>query len=213
MESDKDKNLSAFLMALVLAPLIRILSLSMPFIHFSKISGFLLISIPIFVAIFTCMWLQGLRPKDIGLSSSKLKHTPIGAGVILLAIPFGIIEYLILKPAPLPGLGPGAANFIAASLIFIACTGFLEELAFRGLLQYNAIKLMSKWWGILFVSTIFGVLHVGNLALWDCVLAFSLGFIYSIVREKTGSIYGISISHGIINTLLFLIAPTITITI
>ena len=215
MESDKDKNLSTFLMALVLAPLTRILSLSMPFIHFSKISGFLLISIPIFVAIFTCMWLQGLRPKDIGLSSSKLKHTPIEAGVILLAIPFGIIEYLILKPAPLPGLGPGAANFIAASLIFIACTGFLEELAFRGMLQYNAIKLMNKWWGILFVSTIFGVLHVGNISPWhlDCVIAFSAGFVFSVVREKTGSIYGISISHGIINIILFLIAPTIAITI
>ena len=213
MESDKDKNLSTFLMALVLAPLIRILSLSMPFIHFSKISGFLLISIPIFVAIFTCMWVQGLRPKDIGLSLSKLKHTPIEAGVILLAIPFGIIEYQIMEPAALPGLGSGAVNFIAASLIFIVCTGFLEELVFRGLIQHNTIKLMSKWWGILFVSTIFGVLHVGNLALWDCVLAFSIGFMFSVVREKTGSIYGISISHGIINIILFLIAPTIAITI
>ena len=212
MESDKDKNLSTFLMALVLAPLIRILSLSMPFIHFSRISGFLLISIPIFVAIFTCMWVQGLRPKDIGLSLSKLKRTPIEAGVILLAIPIGIIEYLILKPAPLPGLGSGAADFIAASLIFIACTGFLEELAFRGLLQYNAIKLMNRGWGILFVSTIFGVLHVGNLALLDCVLAFSIGVLFSVVREKTGSIYGISVSHGSINIILFLIAPTIAIT-
>jgi membrane protease YdiL (CAAX protease family) len=207
MESDKDKKLSTFLMALILAPLIRILSLSMPFIHFSRISGFLLISIPIFIAIFTCMWLQGRRAKDIGLSLSKLKHTPIEAGVILLAIPVGIIEYQILKPSPLPGLGSGAVNLITASLIFIVCTGFLEELAFRGIIQYNAINLMSKWWGILFVSTIFGVLHVGNLAIWDCVLAFFVGFMFSIVREKTGSIYGISVSHGIINIVLFLIAP------
>ena len=219
MESDKDKNLSTFLMALVLAPLIRILSLSMPLIHFSKISGFLLISgflhisIPIFIAIFTCMWVQGLRPTDVGLSLAKLKHTPIEAGVVILAIPVGIIEYQILEPALLQESGSGAVKFITASLILIVCTGFLEELAFRGLIQHNAIKLMSKWWGILFVSTIFGVLHVGNLALWDCVLAFSLGFIYSIVREKTGSIYGISISHGIVNTILFLIAPTIAITI
>lgn len=209
MESDKDKNLSTFLLALILAPLIRILSLSMPFIHFSGISGFLLISIPIFIAIFTCMWLQGHRAKDIGLSLSKLKYIPIEAGVILLAIPFGIIEYQILKPAPFPGLGSGAVNLITASLIFIVCTGFLEELAFRGLIQHNAIRLMNKWWGILFVSTIFGVLHVGNLSPWhlDCVLAFSAGFVFSIVREKTGSIYGISVSHGIINTILFLIAP------
>jgi len=206
-ESDKDKNLSTFLVALVLAPLIRILSLSMPFIHFSKVSGFLLIAIPIFIAIFTCMRLQGLRAKDVGLSIPKLKHTPIEAGVILLAIPFGITEYLILKPSPLPE--SEIANFITMSLILIACTGFLEELAFRGLLQHNAIKLMNKWWGILFVSILFGMLHVGNISPWhlDCVLAFSAGFIYSVVRERMGSIYAISLSHGIINIMLFLVMP------
>ncbi len=211
LEYDTDKNLSKFLMAFVLAPLIRILSLSMPLVQFSWLSRFMLISIPIFIAIFTCMWLQELRPKDVGLFTPHLRNTPIEAGVILLAIPFGILEYQILKPAPLLGLasasGSGAMNFIAVSLIFIVCTGFTEEFAFRGLLQYNAIRLMSKWSGIIFVATVFGVLHVGNLAILDCLLAFSVGFIYSIVREKTGSIYGISVSHGIINTVLFLVAP------
>ena len=205
LKSDTDKILSRFLMTLVLAPLIRILSLSLPLIQFSKISGFLLISIPVFIAIFTCMRLQGLRAKDIGHYLPKLKHTPIEVGVILIAIPLGIMEYLILKPSPMFELRP--MSFIAASLIFILCTGFLEELAFRGLIQHNAIKLMSKWSGIFFVATVFGVLHVGNLALLDCLLAFSVGFVYSIVREKTGSIYGISISHGLINTILFLVAP------
>ncbi|MDI6810383.1 MAG: CPBP family intramembrane metalloprotease [archaeon] len=94
-----------------------------------------------------------------------------------------------------------------AALILIVCTCFLEELVFRGLLQHNALRVMSKWSGILFVFMIFGVLHVGNLVLLDSVLAFSVGFLFSVVREKTGSIYGISISHGVINIVLFLIAP------
>jgi membrane protease YdiL (CAAX protease family) len=66
---------------------------------------------------------------------------------------------------------------------------------------------MSKWSGILFVSMIFSVLHVGNLVLRDPVLAFSVGVVFSVVREKTGSIYGITVSHGVINIVLFLIAP------
>ena len=205
--SEKDKNLSRFLMTLVLAPLIRILSLSMPLVHFSRISWFILISIPVFIALLTCMWVQGLHAKDVGLYSPKLKHTPVEAGVILLATPVGIVEYQILKPAPFLGLEVGAANFIVPSLILIICTGFLEELVFRGLLQYNTIKLIDRWWGIVFVSMLFGVLHVGNLALLDCLLAFLIGSIYSIVREKTGSIYGISVSHGMINIILFLVAP------
>lgn len=205
LESDTDKNLSRFLMALVLAPLIRILSLAMPLVQFNWLSWFILISVPIFIAIFTCTWLQELRPKDVGLYLPSLKHTSIEAGVILIAIPFGILEYLILKPSPMLELRP--MSFIASALVFIVCTGFLEEFAFRGLLQYNAIRVMSKWSGIVFVATVFGVLHVGNLALLDCLLAFSVGFVYSIVREKTGSIYGISVSHGLINTILFLVAP------
>jgi membrane protease YdiL (CAAX protease family) len=207
LESGRDKKLSMFLMALVLAPLIRILSLSMPLANLPLISWFLLISIPIFIAIFTCMWVQALRLKDVALFLPSLKNVPIEVGVILLAIPFGIVEYQILKPAPLVALGVGATSFITASLILIVCTGFLEELVFRGLLQFNALRLMSKWWGILFVAIVFGVLHVGNISLLDCLLAFSVGFVFSVVREKTGSIYGISISHGIMNTLLFLVAP------
>jgi len=67
---------------------------------------------------------------------------------------------------------------------------------------------MNKGRGILFVSTLFGVLHLGNISPWhlDCVLAFSVGFVFSIVREKTGSIYAISVSHGLINIILFLVA-------
>lgn len=206
LEWDRAKNLAQFLIALLLVPLIRILSLSMPLTYFSRISWFLLISIPLFIATFTCLWFQALRPRDIGLSFPALRHIPIETSVIILAIPIGLLEYRILKPAPLP-IGSVAANFMAAALILMISTGFSEELIFRGLLEFNAIRLMSKWWGILFLSTIFGVLHVGNLALLDCLLAFSVGFSYSLVREKTGSIYGISVSHGLINIILFLVAP------
>ena len=208
-KTETEKNLSQFLVVLLLAPLIRILSLSMPFAQVSKIFGFLFISIPIFLATFTGMLVQGLRLKDLGFSLPKLKHVPINAGVVLFAVPAGIIEFQILKPAPLPaGEGAGlAANFVVAAAVFVVCTGFLEELVFRGLIQHNARKLMSRRWGIFFVSILFGVLHIGNLAVLDCFLAFSVGFLYSVIREQTGSIFGISLSHGIINVILFLVAP------
>ncbi|RZN33947.1 MAG: CPBP family intramembrane metalloprotease [Methanophagales archaeon ANME-1-THS] len=204
---DKDRSLSQFLITLILAPLIRILSLSMPLTQFSRISWFMIISVPIFIAAFTCMALLELRPKDIGLSLPARRYAPVEATVILLALPFGIAEYLILKPAPLPELEQSITSLFAASLMFLVCTGFLEELIFRGVMQCSAVRWMGTCIGILFVSMIFGVLHVGNLALLDCLLAFAIGLIWSVVREKTGSIYGISISHGITNIILFILGP------
>jgi membrane protease YdiL (CAAX protease family) len=205
--SDKDEKLAHYLIALLLAPLIRILSLCMPYIQFSWIFSFMLVSIPLFISIFTCMWLQGLHGEDVGLALPKLKYLPLEAGIILFAVALGIAEYMILRPNPLPVSGP--LNLIIASLLLIICTGFLEELAFRGVLQYNAVRVMSKWRGIFIISAIFGVLHFGNVSPWhlDCLFAGVVGFIFAIVRDKTGSIYGISFAHGIINITLFLIAP------
>lgn len=206
IEYDRNKLFAQFLMVLVIPPMIRILSLSMPIVHFSRIFWFILISIPIFIAVFTCMWLLGIRPKDAGLLMPRWRDAPIEAGVILMAVPFGIMEYLILKPSPL-GLYLAIPNLIALVLIILVCTGFLEELSFRGLMQFTTLQLISKWWAILFVSAIFGVLHAGNLSFLDCLLAFSVGVMFSVVRYRTGSIYGITVSHGVINIILFVVAP------
>ena len=72
---------------------------------------------------------------------------------------------------------------------------------------YDGVNLSRV--GIVIVSAFFGLLHAGNISPWnlDCVLAFSVGFLFSIVRERGGSIYGIAIAHGLINIVLFLIAP------
>jgi membrane protease YdiL (CAAX protease family) len=205
--SGKDEILAHYLIALLLAPLIRILSLCLPYIQFSWIFSFMLVSIPLFIAIFTCMWLQGLHGADVGFALPKLKYMPLEAGMILFAVALGIAEYMILRPNPLPV--SGKLNLIIASLLLTICTGFLEELAFRGLLQYNAVRVMSKWRGILIVSAIFGVLHLGNVSPWhlDCFFAGAVGLIFAVVRDKTGSLYGISFAHGIINITLFLIVP------
>ena len=199
-----DPDFSKLLIALIIAPLIRILSLSMPVAQFSYIAWFSIISIPVYITIFTCVYLQRIKPQDIALALPKLKHLPLEFVAILFAFPFGILEYYVLKPGIL--VEPRLEALIVPVLIMVVCTGFLEELAFRGLMQYHATRTMG-FAGIIFISVLFGSLHIGNLTLFDVLLAGSVGFIYSLVVQKTGSLYGVSISHGIINTILFLIAP------
>ena len=201
----KNSTFADFLLAFAIVPLIRILSLSMPLTHLAYITWFLLISIPIFIAIFACMTLQKLSLKDVGITFPKAKDLPIEIGVVLLALPIGVLEYYLLKPEPLLyELEP--ALLIASVLIIIICTGFVEELVFRGLLQYHAVKMMG-WWGILFITATFAIMHIGNLNYWDVLLAFTLGGVYALVARKTGSIYGVTLSHGLVNIILFLIGP------
>jgi membrane protease YdiL (CAAX protease family) len=199
-----DSAFSGFLVVLIFAPLIRILSLSLPLSHFYYLTGFTIISIPIYIAIFTCLYVQHLKPQDVALALPKLQHLPLEIGTILFAVPFGILEYRVLKPGILVELRFEA--LIIPAFIMIICTGFLEELAFRGLMQYHATRTMG-FSGIIFISVLFGFLHIGNLSLLDVVLAGSIGFLYSLVVRKTGSLFGVGVSHGVINIVLFLIAP------
>ncbi|MBN1762756.1 MAG: CPBP family intramembrane metalloprotease [Methanomicrobia archaeon] len=199
-----DPEFSKLLIALIIAPLIRILSLAMPVAQFSYIAWFSIISIPVYLAIFTCVYLQRIKPQDIALALPQQKHLPLEFATILFAVPFGILEYYVLKPGIL--VEPRLEALIVPVLIMVVCTGFLEELAFRGLMQYHATRTMG-FSGIIFISVLFGLLHIGNLSIFDVILAGSVGFVYSLVVRKTGSLYGVSVSHGIINTILFLIAP------
>lgn len=199
-----DPEFSQLLLVLVLAPLIRILSLSMPVAQFSYIAWFSIISIPVYLMIFTCVYLQQLSPQDIGLALPSKKHLPLEFGIILLAVPVGIMEYHILQPGLL--VEPRLTALVVPVLIMMVCTGFLEELAFRGLMQYHAVRTLG-FAGIVLISALFGLLHIGNLTIFDVLLAGGIGFIYALVVRETGSVYGVSISHGIINTTLFLIAP------
>ena len=199
-----DPEFSRFLTVLIIAPLIRILSLALPVTHFGYIAGFAIISIPVYIAIFTFLYIQRITPRDVALALPKLKHLPLELATILFAVPFGILEYYVLKPGIL--VAPSFEALLVPSLVMLACTGFLEELTFRGLMQYHATRTMG-FSGIIFISILFGVLHIGNLTVLDVLLAGTVSIIYSLVVQKTGSLYGVSISHGLINIVLFLIAP------
>jgi membrane protease YdiL (CAAX protease family) len=188
--------------SLSIVPLIRILSLCIPLMHFEYIFWFLIVGVPLFAAIFTCIYLQRIDLRCVGLKIPSYRDVPLTYGIILLGIPVGIVEYYMLEPEFMIGVH---ASWVVPILILMICTGFLEELLFRGLLQHTFTEAVGIR-GILIVSVLFGFLHLGNSWL-DCVLAVEVGLIYALAVRKTGSIYGVSISHGLINIMLFLIMP------
>jgi membrane protease YdiL (CAAX protease family) len=189
-------------LSLGLAPLIRILNFSAPLVQFSEIYWFLFVSIPLLAGILAIITILNLQPREIGLTTDTV---PIQALIALTGIGIGLIEYLILKPEPLI-LTLSWQEAIAPALILLIATGFVEELAFRGVIQSSSVPVLGRG-GWVYVAALYSILQIGHLSAlhWIFVLLVSLFFGWVVARK--GSILGVSLCHGITNIGLYLIFP------
>ncbi len=199
----KSVKFSYLLQAMILLPLIRIMSLSIPVMELEPLYWLVIMSIPVFVAIRILMQSQYLNKKMIGLNT---RYLPLQLLVGLTGIGFGFVEYFILQPTALiPDLS--LVNVIFAGSIVIISTGLLEELVFRGIIQKNAENIMGKTWGIIFTSSLFVGFNISWNSPLDLLFIFGISLCYGYIFQKTRSILGISISHGLCNVVLFIILP------
>jgi hypothetical protein len=200
-----EKPSSRLYLSLSLAPLIRIISLSVPLTGFPSYTWYVVDSVPVLVATLAMMRVQGIGFKDAGINFKK----PLAqAGIALTGIPFGFMEYSILRPEPLaPGLSFLGLTLLALALIL--STGLVEELVFRGIMQRNAVEAFGERMGLIGVAAVFAALHIGWLSMFDIVFVFSIGLFFGFMTLKTRSIIGVSLSHGITNVVLLLAAPAI----
>jgi membrane protease YdiL (CAAX protease family) len=192
------------LLTLTIAPLTRIVSLSLPLAvaRIPQLYWYLIISIPLFVATALTARTLGLSRRQIGLTLGRTRpQLPIA----LTGLLFGVIEYHILKPEPLVGT-PTRANLLAGFFILMICTGFAEELIFRGVLQCTAQQALGRF-GLLYVAVLFAVLHVGYKSVVDVVFVFVVAVVFGWAVRRTGSLLGVTVAHGLTNVILFLVMP------
>ena len=78
---------------------------------------------------------------------------------------------------------------------------------FRGVLQRLAEPAMGSWGGMIYVSLIFAILHVGFFSLLDVIFVLFVALFFAYAVKRTGSLVGVTLSHGIANTLLYLVMP------
>jgi len=191
-------------MSLVLAPLIRILSLSMPLAPIPQIYWYLIIYGPLLAATVIVMLNTGLRPRDVGLVGRGWPlQIALGIGIGLV---LGVLEYVILRPVPL------ATSFtlqgvLMPAIILMITTGFVEELIFRGVMQTLAERVMGFGWGVLYVSLTFAVLHVGHYSALDVAFVFLVALLFTAILKRTGSLLGVTLAHGIANSMLYCVMP------
>jgi membrane protease YdiL (CAAX protease family) len=196
------------LLCLSFAPLIRLLDLTVPFIGFPRIYWFLIISVPLGIAAAIALPILGFSRMELGLN---LRALPIQALVVFTGLSLGYIEYLILQRNPMiqdPMIQSLAWKDVwQPVLILVVCTGFLEELIFRGMMQQAVTRVLGAWWGVIYVAALFAVLHVGHQSLLDVIFVFIVALFFGAVKAHTGSILGVTLAHGLTNVLLFLTLP------
>ncbi len=197
------------LLAFVAGPLIRIMSLSLPLAGLPFIAWLLITSIPLFATVIVTMQVLQLTRRDVGLMlrprTAALRTEIV---IALSGIPLGFLEWSILRPPPLlEGLNIAQVWFPVV-VIFIS-TGLMEELVFRGVMQKTAHELLGAI-AIPLVALIFAILHIGYQSWLDFFFVFGVGWFYGWAVQRTGSILGATISHGLINSMLFIILPTLT---
>ncbi len=154
------------------------------------------------VAAWMVMRRINFTPREIGLT---IRRPYLQLAVALTGFAFGILEFLILRPEPLIS-ELAWRGVLLSSFIMVAGTGFVEEFIFRGVAQRASIAVLGRW-GILYIAFIFAILHIIHQSPIDIVFVFAVGLFFGWVVYKTGSLLGVTLTHGITNILLYVIIP------
>jgi len=190
---------------LSLIPIMRLLSVSMPLGAFPVIWRFILVAVPLLLAIATAARAARFSPEDIGLRW-RWGHAHLNAMLAIAGVPLGMAYYQILKPAPLAA-ELSLQAILAPAVVLIVTTGFSEEIIFRGLLQRAAGELLGPWIGPALITCLWAVLHISYRS-WDAFyITLLAGALFAIVAGHTRSIWGVTLAHGLANVTLLLLAP------
>lgn len=202
VETAESRALTALLLSFVVAPLIRIISLTLPLAQIEPAYRYFFAGVPMALGALLVARTLGLGGEQIGIVWRKPR---LQALAVFGSLGLGLVEFTILRPAPLGALPWTLAGLLPAVAVGIF-TGFPEEVIFRGLLQTTARPIMRSG-TVLYAATVFAVLHIGYESATDLMFVFAVGLFYGWIFERSRSIVGVSIGHGLANVALFFVAP------
>jgi uncharacterized protein len=199
-----DVTYKNFWVALGLVPLVKIISMAMPvMLEISMIIWYVAVSIPILIGIIAVTRHLKYSVGEIGLTLNKL---PFQFLIMLTGIGLAYIDYLILKPVAWTN-ELTLESILFPAIIILIFTGLVEEFIYRGILQKTTEFLGIYGW--LFIAAIYAILQISQGSTLHCAFVFMVGLGFSWIVNKTGSIVGIGLCHGLLNVCLFLVWPHI----
>jgi membrane protease YdiL (CAAX protease family) len=201
-----DARERAFFLTLAIAPLTCIVGLGMPVATLPHPFWFLVLSIPLFAAAFVVARDLRLTRDALYLCWPAPRKLPLELAVVASGVGLGALQWRIHRPVPLVH-GHALAAIIGTALVLLVCTGFLDELLFRGFIQPAAGTLLGPIGGVLFAALVYSVLSLSSGSLPEAVFWLDVSLYFGFVVRYTHSLFGVALAHGTINTMVFVVIP------
>jgi len=156
-----------------------------------------------------CLWhvyQKKLNFSELGFKREKwLKYVLVG---VAIGVPIGVVEYFILKPAPV--LPTFEVKYLFRDLFYmLGFVGIGEEMLFRGLVQRDLMDALGWKWGLLLASLTFAVMHLTWRSIPELVFVFFAGLVLGYTYYRTKSLVAPIVIHGIGNVILVAVMPYI----
>ena len=191
------------LIVLVLPSLIRLLGLTVPVAATPVATWYLTAGTPALLAAILAARLIGLPTGLLARPASLWLQLMIA----ISGVTNGLLAYLGLRPPALPG-GPMSALVTAVAVTVFAAG--LEELVFRGSLQFVAAELFaSPVAGIAVSTSVFALMYVGSLSVPFIVLMLATGLFLGWAVQQTGSLWGSIGAHAAMVIGLMVVWPLV----
>jgi membrane protease YdiL (CAAX protease family) len=200
----KDSEVNKIHQALMLLPVLRLISLAMPTFFEFTLYKFIFVYGPLAIPVAVIVIHQRHSLEQIGISMKN-----IGAYMVL-SVPLGFLlglgEYLTIRTESLiPDLT--FVNLLQLTFVMVFFVGLVEEVIFRSILQTRLEQALSVQEALLITSLLFGLMHSGYGTFDEILYTGLVGFIMGLAFYKTKSLPFIALLHGFVNVFLFGILP------
>jgi membrane protease YdiL (CAAX protease family) len=193
------------LTALMLVPLIRVVSLTTPFGDLPPSLWLAASGLPVLVAGLVAIRALRLPGAAFGL---RVGNPVLQLGIALLGLPLGVAANATLEPA-LGGIGGGWPVGPAPAALMLVVAGCLEELVFRGVLLAVSRRALGVW-AAPYGAALFAATYIPYQSAPYLVLVLVTGLVFGWLVIRSGSIVGVSLAHGLANLTLFVLLPLLS---
>jgi len=189
------------LLVLVLCPLLRILSFTIPFPEAPKVYWYAMVGLPLLIAIrLTYYTLQISLWQAVRLGAWKYQILVAATG-----IPLSLLAYSIWEPNPLTQNIP---HRILIGVAFLTVFGaFTEEVLFRGLFQDVAAPVVGSKMVVVYSSVLFAAMYLGSLSWGYVAFMGAVGLLWGWCVQRTGTIWGTVLAHSILSVGMLIVFP------